>query len=197
MGKNMVFNLHGRLFTTEPVKIERKKLYGFSKTFVYDENGHECETVSLDEGACGIIPKGGLGMGILSPEGVWVERSALKAVDMHGRDAPLFESSYDCTTTLDKALSTEDFLDYCITGFYKLSGKDFAQAIGTAIYAFDYCYRASYEPSAAFVLAAGESAFLLIGHKAKFEMLSLPEEVSLDDDAEEIDESDEIDFSMI
>ena len=197
MGKGLTFNLSGSLFHAEPVKIERKKLYGFNKTLVYDENGCECETANLDEGASGLIPKGGIGLGILSPEGLWVERASLKAVDANGLDAPLAQSSYDCTIVLNRKVSAELFLDYCITGFYGLPGGDLARAVGNDIYIFDYCYRASFDPTVAFILTGEGAAFMFVGYKAVFEMLSLPEEVSIDEDEEEGDEDDEIDFSMM
>ena len=196
MCKALVFNLNGCRFNAEPVKIERKKLYGFNKTIVLDEKGLECETANLDEGASGIIPKGGLGLGILSPEGLWVERSSLKAVDFDGDDAPLVQSSYDSEIILDQKVSVNVFLDYCITGFYELTDCGLRGIIGAGIYKFDYCYRASYEPLAAFVLSNDSSVFMLVGYKAYFEMLSLPDEIFLDED-DEIEEDEEIDFSMM
>jgi len=197
MGKTLSFKLKGYTFSAEPKKIERKKLYGFNKTLVFDENGLECETANLDEGLAGIIPKGGLGLGILSPEGLWVERASLKAVDIKGVDLPLYQSSYDKEIKLNKKVSADEFLDYCMTGFYELSDSGFSQAIGSDIYMFDYCYRASFEPSTAFVLSSDGTAFMFVGFKAPFEMLSLPEEVFLDEDEEEFEEDEEIDFSMI
>jgi hypothetical protein len=195
MGKNLVFNLSGALYDAEPVKIERKDLYGSDKIIAYDECGQECETASLDEGGAGLIPKGGLGLGILSPEGLWVERSMLKAVDENGNDAPLIQSNYDCTTMLRQKTEADDFLDYCITAFYVLDNCNLGQVLGKDIYMFDYCYRASYEPSSAFILASEGIAYMLVGYKAQFEMLSLSEETCLDEDEDEQDE--DIDFSMI
>ena len=198
MGKTLGFTLNGGLFGVVPEKIERKKLYGFNKTIVFDENGSECETANLDEGASGIIPRGGIGLGILSPEGLWVERASLKAVDMDGKDAALMKSCYDSTVALERKVPAEVLLDYCITGFYELPDSELAGAIGADIYMFDYCYRASYEPVTAFVLSAGRTAFMFVGYKAPFEMLSLPEEVTLDEeDEEECEEDEEIDFSMM
>ena len=136
MGKTLSFNLKGYTFSAEAKKIERKKLYGFNKTLVFDENGLECETANLDEGMSGIIPKGGLGLGILSPEGLWVERASLKAVNKEGFDLPLYQSSYDKEIKLNKKVSTDEFLDYCITGFYELSDSGFSQVIGSDIYMY-------------------------------------------------------------
>jgi hypothetical protein len=198
MAKALMFNINGSGFSAEPVKIERKKLYGYSKTFACDEDGAECETANLDEGPSGIIPKGGLGMGILSPEGLWVERAALKAVNAEGRDAPLLLSSYDTTINLARKMPVTLLLNYCITSFYALScGNDFLRALGGDIYMFDYCYRASYEPSTAFVLANDEGVFMLVGYEARFDMLSLREEASLDEEEDEAGEDEEIDFSMM
>ena len=197
MGRSLAFNLKGSLFSAEPVKIERKKLYGFTKTFVYDENGQECETANLDTGASGLIPRGGLGLGILSPEGLWVERASLKAVNTQGKDACLIPSSYDSPINLNKKTSAQDLLDYCITGFYELPNKDLSSTLGEDIYTFDYCYRASYEPSTAFILANEDCAFMLLGYRADFEVLNLPEEAVIDDEDIEDEDDEEIDFSFI
>ena len=197
MGKSLNFKIENSLYSGIPVKIERKKLYGYSKTIVYDEEGMECETASLDEGASGLIPKGGLGLGILSPEGLWVERSTLKAVNESGKDAVLVSSSYDSVINLYKKVSAGDLMDHCITGFYELPFPGLANAIGQDIYNFDYCYRASYEASSAFVLASEGSVFMLIGYKAEFEALSLAEEAFLDEEDIEEDEDIDIDFANV
>jgi hypothetical protein len=196
MSKVLVFNFKGSVFSVSPLKIERKKLYGYNKTVVYDEDGMECETANLDEGASGLIPKGGIGLGILSPEGLWVDRSSLKTVNANGRDAQLVPSSYDSIISLTKKVSAQDLLDYCITGFYKLQASGLANALKSDIYTFEYCYRASYEPTTAFILTSEGNAFMLIGYKAVFEMLSLPEEAVIDEEINEEDDE-EIDFSMM
>ena len=198
MAKGMRFNIKGRTLCATPEKIERKKLYGYGKTLVFDDEGNECETASLDEGAAGIIPKGGAGLGILSPEGLWVERSTLKAVDANGRDAPLCASSYDSIVTLIQTVPAAVLLDYCITALYELSGgEEIASCIENDIYMFDYCYRASYEPQRAFIITSGGGAFMMIGYRAHFDMLALREETLIDDDDVEEEENDEeIDFSF-
>ena len=197
MGKTLALKLNGTLFNTEPLKIERKKLYGFSKTFVYDENGEECETASFDEDTSYIIPKGGIGMGILSPEGLWVERNTLKASNEDDEDARLVQSSYECITELNYKVPADTILNYCITSFYELPGNDFAVAIGNNVFTFDYCYRASYEPATAFILTSEGTAFMLTGHETRFKMLSLPEEITLDEDEAENEDDEEIDFYMM
>jgi len=197
MGKNLSFSINNTLYGGVPVKIERKKLYGSTKTIVYDEEGMECETARLDEGASGLIPKGGLGLGILSPDGLWVERSTLKAVNPNGKDAVFVSSSYDSAITLNKKVTAQDLLDHCITGFYELPFPGFASVIGQDIYSFEYCYRASYEPSSAFLLASDGSVFMLIGYKAEFESLGLAEEVFLDEDEIEEDDEEDIDFTNV
>ena len=198
MGKTITFKINNSGISANPVKIERKKLYGFNKTIVFDEDGLECETANLDEGASGLIPKGGIGLGLLSPEGLWVERSSLKAINLNGKDAPLVPSSFDSVIMLNKKVSAQDLLDYCITGIYELQNFTMPGALENNIYMFNYCYRASYEPSAAFVLASEGTVFMLIGYKAPFEYLSLPQEAIIDDEETEEDDCDEeIDFSFI
>jgi len=101
MAKNLSFTLDGAEYFAAPVKIERKKLYGWSEVIALDDEGNECSLVTVDETGSFIIPKGGTGMGILAPDGKWADRSSLKAVDAEGKDAPLVPSSFDAPVVLD------------------------------------------------------------------------------------------------
>jgi hypothetical protein len=95
MAKNLAFTLEKAQYEAVPVKIERKKLYGWSELAAFDGGGEECSLMSLDETGSFIIPKGGAGLGILSPDGKWVDRASLKAVTADGKDAPKLRGT-DC-----------------------------------------------------------------------------------------------------
>ena len=71
MAKNLIFTLGGAEYAAAPVKIERKKLYGWSEIVALDAEGEKCAVVTVDETGSFIIPKGGLGLGILTPQGQW------------------------------------------------------------------------------------------------------------------------------
>jgi hypothetical protein len=145
------------------------------------------------------MPKGGVGLGIVSPEGEWVERSSLKARNPDGSDAGLIPSSYDAPNVLSKKASNEEFLDYMITAVYQLeSDSGFCAALGDAIYTFEYIYRDRYETTTAFVLQSNGAVFLLLGYDCGIEMLDLNQIAEIDTEDEDADEDEEaIDFTMM
>jgi len=187
----------------EPVKLDRKKLYGWTDKLTLDKNGQECKLVSIDASGSTLIPAGGLGQGILDDQGAWVERSELIAVDENGVPAEMLPSSFDAPIKLDKSVSIEEFLDHYITAIYTMQGEencpDFVKAMTDGpIYTFDFNYRASYEPSPAFLIENGGELFLLVGKKSEFEFIGLEQAGYLDEDDDSSDvEEDPFDFSMM
>ncbi|MDR3237155.1 MAG: hypothetical protein LBT84_01495 [Spirochaetia bacterium] len=201
MARNLTFSLKGTEYSASPLKIDRKKLYGWTTTMAFDDNENLCTLAQMDETGTIIIPKGGTGLGILSPEKKWVARSELKAVtETDGSDAQLIPSTYSGTIALETTVSSEEFLNHSITGFYQLTGADPAliEAAKDSIYTFLYSYKDSYEGSCAFLIESGGALFMLVGYKSEFEMLSLNQTGIIDDAPDEEDDaaSDEIDFSM-
>jgi len=202
MASQLSFSLSGREFSAVPAKVDRRKLYGWTEVHAFDDDGAPCTLVSTDQSGTIIIPKGGVGLGIVSAEGNWVERSSLKTVTADGNAAPLIPSSYAKANVLEKA-RTEDLLDCAITAFYHLAGEDdLIDAIGSGIYRFDYCYRDSYETSPAFLLTTeldGKKAlFMLVGRENAFEFIGL-NEIAVAEETEgegEEEEGDAMDFSM-
>jgi hypothetical protein len=201
MARNLTFSIGDATYGVVPAKVERGKLYGWSETVALDDDGNECKAVSMDETGTLIIPKGGLGMGILSEDREWVDRSSLRFVTLDGQDAPLIKSSYEGVIALEREVGAEEFLDHSITAIYQLAGADpeLVGAVGEKIYAFTYSFRDSYEGSPAFVLASGGVLFMLVGYSTVFEMLSLNEVGAIEPEENEAgdgDDDDEIDFSM-
>jgi len=205
MAKAMTFSINGKEFAVEPVKVDRKKLYGWSEIHAFDDDGNECVLVSTDASGTIIIPRGGIGLGIESGDRKWVERSRLKAINADGSDAELVPSSYSGVNELAEKATDEELLDCSITAFYHLADADadLIAAIGDDIYKFEYCYRDSYETAPAFLLASEadgkKELFMFTGTRNVFEFIGLNEIAVADgtepeDDDEE--ESDDIDFSM-
>lgn len=89
MAKELVFLFGGNNHALEPIKLERKKLYGWTETVALDKDGHECSLDAIDTSGSHIIPKGGSSLGTLDSEGAWVEKSELTAVLSDGSAAPL------------------------------------------------------------------------------------------------------------
>jgi hypothetical protein len=199
MAKILTFTLGGKSFGLTPEKLDRKKIYGWQEKLVFDDGGKECTLAYTDDTGTLVMLKGGVGLGIVSPEGGWVERSSLKARILDGSDAALIPSSYDVPNVLSKKISGEEFLDYTITAAYHLEGDGaFCAALGDAMYTFDYIYREGYETTAAFVLQNNGAAFLLLGYKTGIEMLDLDQTAEIDIEDEGADEDEEaIDFTMM
>jgi hypothetical protein len=199
MAKALTFILGGKPFCLTPEKLDRKKIYGWQEKQVFDDDGKECTLAYTDDTGTLVMPKGGVGLGIVSPEGEWVERSSLKAQTLDGGNAALIPSSYDVPNALSKKVSNEEFLDYTITAAYQLDrGSAFCAALGDVIYTFEYIYREGYETTTAFVLQNNGAAFLLLGYETGVEMLDLDQAAEIDTEDEDADEDEEtIDFTMM
>lgn len=197
MPRELVFQLKRKEYRTIPTKVDRKKLYGWTEILALDEEGRECKLVTTDQTGTLIVPKGGTAMAILSPRGEWVERSELKTVKEDGTPADIIPSSYSVVIKLSEKITEEEFLDYSITDFYELDNSELIKPVGKDIYRFDYSYLDSYESTPAFIMVAGESVFMMIGYRNKFDMLCLGDcEVVDDDDDYILIDDDDIDFSM-
>jgi hypothetical protein len=201
MSRNLNFILKGQEYAAKPVKVDRSKLYGWTALKALCDDGSECSIVSMEETGSLVIPKGGMGMGMLSPEGEWVERSSLKAIKADGSPAEPVPSSFSAPIELQEIVDAETFLDHKINLVYQLDGAaELISAMGDDIYCFNYSFRDSFKGDPAFILASGNSLFMLIGEKLEFEMLSLAQAETVDDDDdsdEEEDDSDDLDFSMM
>ena len=201
MAKLLSFTIGNEEFTAEPVKIDRKKLYGWSEIHAFDDNENECMLVSTDASGTIIIPKGGISLGIESQDGKWVERNRIKTVSADGSDRLMTPSSYSRVNTLAEKVTDEEFLDCSITSFYYLANSkpELLDAIGDDIYKLDYCYRDSYETDPAFLLVSEvkgkKELFMFVGIPNDFEFIGLNEIIAEELDEEE-EESDEIDFGM-
>jgi len=203
MPRTLTFAFGGGECAVEPMKIDRKKLYGWTEVHAFDDDGNECQLVSTDASGTIVIPRGGIGLGMESEEGKWVERAELRTVNEDGSDARLTPSSYSAVIELMRKATDEEFLDCSITGFYHLVGADpgLIAAVGGDIFTFDYCYHDAYETSPAFVLATeidgSMELFMFVGVRNDFPFIGL-DEVSTPDEGQtdEEEESDDIDFSM-
>ena len=201
MARNLSFVFNGTEYAAKPVKVDRSKLYGWTELKALDDEGRECRIVNMDEMGSLVLPKGGLGMGILSPEGDWVERSSLKAIKADGSEAELVPSSFSAPIDLNQKVDTETFLDHKITAVYQLdeAPQELIDKVGEDIYFFTYSFRDSFKGESAFILAAAEALFMLVGQKLDFQMIGLNQAETIDEENadEEDEDSADLDFSMM
>jgi hypothetical protein len=203
MARELVFLLDGKPHSAAPTKIERKKLYGWTEVLALDDDNNECKLVSMDESGTVIIPKGGIGLGILTDDMTWVDRSELMAVTMDGAPAEVVPSSFDAPIANLTPATPEQLLDTTVTAFYQLdsASPELLEAARSSILTFDYAYREGFEASPAFLLENDGTLFMLVGYKSAFDMIGLQETALVDDPEstgdEGEDDSDDIDFSML
>lgn len=198
MAAALKFKLKGAEYEAVPVKLERKKLYGWTDVVATDASGEACRTAQVDPDGELLIPPGAVKLGILDEDGAWVERSELVAVDADGKELPIVPSSFGQTIELGETATSEEFLDHVWKSVYQLDNAELANALGDGIYPFTFNYRADASPEDGFLLAAGGKVFLFDGEKSEFEFIGLEEASILDEPAAEPEaEEDELDFSMM
>ena len=199
MAKELKLVLSGVEYGTSPVKLDRKKLYGWTTLVATERSGDICDLAYLCPDDALIIPSGGLKQATLDSDGRWVEKSELKAYSEDGsEELPLLPSSFDAPIVLSEKASGEEFLDNDWESVYQLDNPDLAAAIGDDIYKFTFNYRESTNHNDAYLLNTPGGLFLFAGDKQEFHLVSLAEETTIDDVEEPVEEDiDELDFSML
>lgn len=202
MPRMLTFRLAGNDYALVPSRIDRRRLYGWTGVVATDEQGAPCTLAGVDEQGNVIPARGGTALGLLSADGLWVERAQLRTLDSSGAPAPLLGSSFDEVIPLDERIDPARLLDYRITDLYRLDADAaFAQAVGEDVYTFAYSYHDTWQKSPAFILLGnpdqGERppVFMLVGQQENFQPLSLASPLPADVD-EPQDEEDELDFAM-
>ena len=197
MAKELQFKLNGADYGAAPVKLERKKIYGWTDTVATDRSGDVCSSAYLSPDDALIIPSGGLKQATVNEEGRWVEKSELKAYDEDGNKVlPIIASSFDAPIELKKKVTTEEFLDNDWESVYQLVNPDLAAAVGDDIYTFDFSYRGGTNHNDAYLLNTSSGLFLFAGDKQEFPLVALADETTIDDTEEPEEEIDDLDFSM-
>ena len=205
MAKPLIFKIGSNEYGLEPLKLERKKLYGSSEKVALDNNENECSAASLYPELSLLIPKGGTALGSVDEMGNWVEKSDMKYIYEDGSDASLVPSSFDAPIELTNTTTIDNYLEHNITSISSRQDEenhpDFIKALQEQkeVFTFEFNYRAGYEGAPAFLIENEGEVFVLVGKKIEFEFIGLIDEGVLDNEAEEMDEEveDEFDFSMM
>lgn len=197
MAKELVFKLSGIDFTAAPVKLERKKVYGWTETVATDKDGEVCVSAYLSPDDSLVIPSGGLKQATVDSTGRWIDKSELIAYNENGENKlPVLVSSFDAPIELNTKATIEEFLDNDWESVYQLVNADLAAVVGEDIYKFEFSYRGGTNHNDAYLLNTPEGLFLFAGDKQEFPLVSLEEETTIDDNEEPEEEIDELDFSM-
>ena len=196
MAKALTFNMGGNVFCAAPVKLERKKVYGWTNLVATDRLGETCSIAYLSPDDALVIPSGGLKQATVDEAGRWIDKNQLVAYGEDGEPLPLVPSSFDVTITLSETASEEEFLDNEWESVYQLGAPALVEAVGDLIYKFDFSYRGGANHCDAYLMNTPNGLFLFAGNRQEFPLLTLAEETVIDDNEEAEEEIDELDFGM-
>jgi hypothetical protein len=196
MAKELIFKLSGAEYGAAPVKLERKKIYGWSDLVATDKNGSVCHTAYLSVDDAMLIPSGGYKQGTVDSEGRWVEKSDLVACDDNGEVLPILPSSFEAPIELTTTATNEEFLDNDWEAVYQIANSELAALVGDKIYKFEFSYRGGVNHNLGYLLNTPGGLFLFAGDEQAFPLVSLAEQTTIDEVDEVEEEIDELDFSM-
>lgn len=205
MAKPLVFQWRDRQFSFAMNKVDRAKLYGFKESEVLDEQGLRCDLATLAQDGQTVVGKGGTAFGVLTQDGMWIEKNQLTPVDPTGQKLQPVPSSFAAPVPLMETATADDYLDCAVRAIYQLESTDdveplLAELRAGVIYRFAYSYRGGLEPDQGFLLSNFEGKiFCAIGKPAKVEFLSLQQTAAVVEEEELADdeEVDAMDFSMM
>lgn len=199
MARKAELSINGQSFLAEFLKVDRKKIYGWSTVEVFDEKGSECRMANLAEGRY-VLPSGSSALVTLSAKGETVSKSSLIGVDAQGNKVELVPSIYDQTVVLREA-NMDEYFSLAVKSVYQLNIEEISDRImadlkSGKIYYFIFNYRADYEGDDAYLLSNGMDVFAITGKCSDFEFIGLNDnEQNLVLDEEPIVEE-EMDFAM-
>lgn len=199
MAKQLDIRINGRSFSVAPVKLERKKIYGWNEMRVVTPDGELCQQAGLNSDGITIIPAGNIKTGMLREDGLWMERSELVAIDAYGNKVKAIPSSFDTGIDLMEKTSVEDMLDHNLASVYQMTGDEamlLSSKIGDDIYKFPFSYRGGYEQNTAFIITNCPNVFIVVGNDGGYEYIGLEQQGYLDTVEEEMSLEDEMDFAM-
>jgi hypothetical protein len=202
MARPLTFLHHGAELQLAIEKLERGKLYGSVAVEALDDRGQRCELATLSSDGRTLIGRGGTATGFVSPEGRWVERSALRAVDFDGADLHQVPSSFSETIPLDRTATVEEYLSHNIKSVYLLDGESLGaladELKAGTIYTFPFSFRGGIVADVGFLLAGQDDApFLAVGQPTQLHFLGLDQLPLYEDEEPEEGADDELDMNML
>jgi hypothetical protein len=205
MARTLAFEIDGRQVRCAIGKVDRTDLYGRVDVEIHDRNGAPCEVATLAADGHTLITGGGTGLGYLSGDGRWVERSELVPVDEAGRRLNAMPSSFDAPVELAIRTTPERFLDHAIRSAYVLSPEEpglppalAADLAGGAIYKVDFSWRGGVTADPAFVLQGADGAlWLLVGAECTVNPVGFTQAAAAVAGEDDDGGGDDLDFEMM
>ncbi len=207
MPRSLTFSFKNTEFETPIIKVDRSKLYGSVKVETLDMDGEKCDLATLLNDGKTLVPYGGTASGYLNPEGEWVRRKKITAVDFEGNPLETVESSFDEPIELNEKVDVDTFLEHSIRLTYALPNIEGMSPVllksleAGDIYTFKFSYRGGVDPDPAFIMQGSDKTiWMMIGAKNRVEYAALAQAAVVAASAEDDDEntdSGELDFGML
>ena len=199
MARKAEFSINGLSILAELKKVDRKKIYGWSTTEVFDQNGSKCTLAGLAEGQY-VMPSGSSALVSLNAKGEAISKNTLVGVDSDGKKVEKVPSIYDQKVMLREA-TIDEYLSMAVKSVYQLQIEQNKEALLKALnngktYYFVFNYRADYEGDDAFLISNATDVFAITGMKSDLEFIGLEDnEQELVPEETQVEE-DDMDFAM-
>ena len=205
MAKPLKFEFDGEPVVFEMQKVDRSRLYGFKELEVIDEHDQPCELTTLADDGKTLIGKGGTGIGYVTTDGNWIDKSDLQAVDLEGNPKTPVPSSFVAPIKIDQKATLEEYLNHNFRLIYMLKQETVSEKLHLAlkegaIFKFHYSYRGGLEPDAGFMLMNDEhETFFLVGDSTSVDYKGLQQAAAVAEaePSDDTEAGDLMDFGMI
>ncbi len=203
MARPLVLSLDGQEFQVTLVKIDREKLYGKIDIEAFDDKGREANLRVLAADGKTLIDKGGTALATITDKGDSIDRAELVPVNADGEKIEQVQSSFIQTNILEPATVEDYFLQivksvYIIGPYENAKISDLYDQLSTGqIYTFPFSWRGGVEHDNAFLIGAGDEAFMVVGKKAEFQFIKLNQAAVLENTEEEEISADDLDFDLM
>ena len=107
---SLTFSYKGKESVADMGKVDRSKLYGYSKTEVIGEDEKPCSLATLSNDGRTIIPSGGTALAYFSPDGMWRDKADLTAVDLDGDEITPVKSTLKAPVELSETVTVEELM---------------------------------------------------------------------------------------
>ena len=203
MARALILSLDGQEFPVSLVKIDREKLYGKVDIEAFDEKGREASLRVLAADGKTLIDKGGTALATVTDKGDSVDRNDLVPINTDGEKIEQVPSSFNQTNIL-KPATVEDYFLQIVKSVYILRPFEDAD-IGALrdhlstkqIFTFPFSWRGGIEYDNAFLISAGDEAFMVVGKQAEFQFIKLNQAAVLENAEEEEISADDLDFDLM
>ena len=205
MAKKIVFEFEKERVEWDLNKVDRSRLYGFKEQQVLDEEGNVCELATLSDDGKTLVGKGGTGIGYVTADGNWTDKSKLVPVNLEGDPIKPVPSSFAAPIQLTDEVTPDEYLNHNIRLIYRLTSDTsipdalFRALADGRIFGFNYSYRGGLEPDRGFLLMnEANEIFFLVGDPTNVDFLGLQQVAAVStDDEKSQSEGDLMDFGMI